>query len=258
MCSDVPGGPHGRVRAAAASTVGGGHVLELERHDVDVAGEGAHGVEVVVRGDDLDVGDLAGRACRRRARGCGRDSPCGARRSRTCARAGRCRARRSSRPAGSDSCRSRQRVLRAPAVLLGAERRSCSRSSGRALARMATASRRRIGRAGLADGQRRRPARRPASARSTAANRGPCSAWLWTGTPSTGSIVCAATMPGRCAAPPAPAMITSRPRASASRAYSAIQSGVRCAETTRHSCGTPNASAPRRRAASSPSPTCCP
>ena len=45
----------------------------------------------------------------------------------------------------------------------------------------------------------------------------PCSAALCTGTPSTGSTVCAATMPGRCAAPPAPAMITSMPRASAPR-----------------------------------------
>ena len=40
----------------------------------------------------------------------------------------------------------------------------------------------------------------------------PLSAALCTGTPITGSTVCAATMPGRCAAPPAPAMITSSPR----------------------------------------------
>src|SRR5262245_38900144 len=45
-------------------------------------------------------------------------------------------------------------------------------------------------------------------------------------------------MPGRCAAPPAPAMITSRPRLAAELAYSAIHAGVRCADTTRHSCGT--------------------
>ncbi len=31
-----------------------------------------------------------------------------------------------------------------------------------------------------------------------------------TGTPTTGSGVAAATMPGRCAAPPAPAMMTCR------------------------------------------------
>ncbi len=36
-----------------------------------------------------------------------------------------------------------------------------------------------------------------------------------TGTPNTGSVVCAAIMPGRCAAPPAPAMITRRPRPTA-------------------------------------------
>ena len=61
----------------------------------------------------------------------------------------------------------------------------------------------------------------------------PLSAALCTGTPMTGSTVCAATMPGRCAAPPAPAMITSRPRSSRADAYSAIQAGVRCADTTR-------------------------
>src|SRR5699024_7430937 len=43
----------------------------------------------------------------------------------------------------------------------------------------------------------------------------PCSARLCTGTPSTGSNVWAATMPGKWAAPPAPAMITSRPRSAA-------------------------------------------
>jgi hypothetical protein len=39
-----------------------------------------------------------------------------------------------------------------------------------------------------------------------------------TGTPSTGSVVLAATMPGRCAAPPAPAIITSRLRSWAASA----------------------------------------
>jgi hypothetical protein len=38
-----------------------------------------------------------------------------------------------------------------------------------------------------------------------------------TGTPTTGSGVTAASMPGRWAAPPAPAMITDRPRPAASR-----------------------------------------
>ncbi len=68
----------------------------------------------------------------------------------------------------------------------------------------------------------------------------PWSAWLSTGTPSTGRRVWAATMPGRWAAPPAPAMITWSPRPSAACANSAIQPGVRWAETTWHSCGTPN------------------
>src|SRR5204862_8069915 len=46
-----------------------------------------------------------------------------------------------------------------------------------------------------------------------------------TGTPSTGRRVLAAVMPGRCAAPPAPAISTSRPRARAPGAYA--QRGAR-------------------------------
>ena len=49
-------------------------------------------------------------------------------------------------------------------------------------------------------------------------------------------------MPGRCAAPPAPAMSTRSPRSSADDAYSKSRSGVRCAETTRCSNGTPSSS----------------
>ena len=56
-----------------------------------------------------------------------------------------------------------------------------------------------------------------------------------TGTPSTGRRVLAAVMPGRCAAPPAPAINTSSPRSCAEAAYSNNRSGVRCAETTRTS-----------------------
>ncbi len=40
---------------------GGGHVLELERDDVDTARELANLVEVVVRRHDLHVGNLSGR-----------------------------------------------------------------------------------------------------------------------------------------------------------------------------------------------------
>ena len=43
----------------------------------------------------------------------------------------------------------------------------------------------------------------------------PLSARLCTGTPSTGSRVFAASIPGRCAAPPAPAIITRKPRPTA-------------------------------------------
>jgi len=43
----------------------------------------------------------------------------------------------------------------------------------------------------------------------------PFKAFDSTGTPSTGSRVIDAHMPGRCAAPPAPAMMTFRPRPTA-------------------------------------------
>jgi hypothetical protein len=68
----------------------------------------------------------------------------------------------------------------------------------------------------------------------------PFNAFDCTGTPSTGRLVFAAVMPGRCAAPPAPAISTSRPRSRAEPAYSNNRSGVRCADTTRTSCGTPS------------------
>ncbi len=50
-----------------------------------------------------------------------------------------------------------------------------------------------------------------------------------------------AIMPGRCAAPPAPATITFSPRARAVFAYSTMRSGVRWAETICASKGTSSA-----------------
>ena len=51
------------------------------------------------------------------------------------------------------------------------------------------------------------------------------------GTPITGSVVKAAAMPGRCAAPPPPAIITRKPRLRADSAYSTSRCGVRCGDT---------------------------
>ena len=85
-----------------------------------------------------------------------------------------------------------------------------------------------------------RPARPRASARSTAASPSRRDVASGTGTPITGSGVTDASMPGRCAAPPAPATITRSPRPAAAAPYSSISRGVRCAETTRTSCGTSN------------------
>src|SRR5580704_11291089 len=56
------------------------------------------------------------------------------------------------------------------------------------------------------------------------------------GTPSTGMEVFAAVIPGKWAAPPAPAMMAFNPRPRAAAAYSNSRSGVRCAEITRTSC----------------------
>lgn len=53
-----------------------------------------------------------------------------------------------------------------------------------------------------------------------------------TGTPMTGSGVTDASMPGRWAAPPAPAMIARRPRPAAFSPYAIISRGMRWAETT--------------------------
>src|SRR5271165_3257051 len=49
-------------------------------------------------------------------------------------------------------------------------------------------------------------------------------------------------MPGRWAAPPAPAMMALRPRSRAAAAYSNNRSGVRCADTTRTSWAIPRES----------------
>ena len=88
-----------------------------------------------------------------------------------------------------------------------------------------------------------RPGCRPASGRSTAGC--PCrfnAHGIPPARPSTGSGVQAAHMPGRCAAPPAPAMITRKPRSRApTRRSRASRSGVRCADTIRVSCGTSSA-----------------
>ena len=58
----------------------------------------------------------------------------------------------------------------------------------------------------------------------------PCRCRLATGTPSTGTVVLAASMPGRCAAPPAPAMM---------RLQAARRPRLRHRRTCRRACGAP-------------------
>src|ERR1700730_5719598 len=102
---------------------------------------------------------------------------------------------------------------------------SFARRSGRDEARIATA---------------RRPAlAAPDGPMATVATGTPFGIWtvdsseskpfkaLTIGTPITGSTVWAAIAPARWAAPPAPAIITSRPRLAAGAAYSAVSAGVR-------------------------------
>ena len=196
-------------------------------------------IEVVVRRDDLDVGDLPGR---RVVLG----------RERVDAIASRRAAMANMRPSWP--------LPSTPIVAPGSDRRGVTEAMSRRTscghARRGTPAASRAARAATC--ARIATASSPALAAPAApiasvatgtpfgictidsSESSPLSAALCTGTPRTGSTVCAATMPGRCAAPPAPAMITSSPRAAALVAYSAIHAGVRCAETTRHSCGTPN------------------
>ena len=249
-----------RARSAAAAAVGRRNVLELEGDDVHAARERAHGVEIVVGRDDLEVGDLAGRRVvlgRERVDAVAH-APRGDREH--AARAGRRRARRPSAP-GAITC---DRLTAAcPGGPGGPARRgtpcSRSRSSGRALARMR-------------DGQQRRRWRRrpvPIASVPTGTPRGICtidssesrplSARLCTGTPSTGSDRvrrhharqvrgAAGARDDHLEAARFGARARTRP---CSRACGAPRRrGTRAARRS--------ASASRRRGASSPSPTCCP
>src|SRR3989344_4871261 len=62
------------------------------------------------------------------------------------------------------------------------------------------------------------------------------------GTPMTGSAVCAATPPAKCAAPPAPQINPLYPLVSLAFTYSTTASGVRCAESVCPSEPIPNSS----------------
>src|SRR4051812_870680 len=211
------------------------HVLELERDDVDFLGKGADRLDVVVRRDHFDVGDLARRRVvvwRERVDAVAEPARRHGKHATELAAAEHADSGPGSDDHGSVAART-------SAVILSRYCCSFARSSGRDVARIATAS---------------SPAlTAPDDPIATVATGTPLGIWtidssesrpfsaaLWTGTPITGRTVCAATIPGRCAAPPAPATITSRPRPTADVAYSAIHCGVRCAETTRASCGTPN------------------
>ena len=259
VCSTVAAGPHRREARRRRSAVAAGTFSNSNVTTSTLAGEAAHRVEIVVGGRDLEVGDLAGRRVVVGREACGRGSPCGARRWRTCGRAGRCPARRWSRPGRIGPFTAAVSPSTCPRLLARETSRSFSRSSGRAAGQDAHGQQRRVGRAGLADGQRAHRARRRASARSTAANRAlaaPGSAPARRA-PAARSAAHHARQVGRAAGAGDDHLAGRAPSAVA--AYSRIQLGravgrddaalVRHAEAGRAS---------RRRGASSPSRTCCP
>ena len=164
---------------------------------------------VVVSAAGEGGGDLGGRAAPRRARRHGICSRAGPPPSPASGRAGRRRRCRWSSRAGRSFGRFGDAVgLPLPPGL--EPRRPAPR---RRVARIAAASRPALAAPGLADRQRaHRHAGRHLDDREQAVEAGQ-RLGLSTGTPSTGSRVIDAAMPGRWAAPPAPAMITLRPRA---------------------------------------------
>ena len=159
-----------------------------------------------------------------------------------CARAGRrrecrCVDRRAAACAAQPGHRPAARSATA-AVCAPARRRAVRRAPRRASASIGAASSAALTAPGLADRQRAdRNARRHLDdgEQAVLAATAPCDS---TGTPNTGSGVSAAVMPGRCAAPPAPAMITLKP--AALRALGEIVRGG-------PACGGPRRSAPRAR-----------
>src|SRR5262249_13844929 len=213
-----------------------GDVLEFESHDRDAAGERAHGLEVVVGRAHLDVGDLAGGAVA--VGGEGVDPIAHPARREREHPPELAAAEDADRGPGEDTGAHVSLSWSTFRVCSSRNCRSFSRSGARARARMATARRAAFVAPALpiASVPTGTP---PGICAIESSESRPFSARLSTGTPRTGSSVCAATIPGRGAAPPAPAMMTSIPRASAEEAYSAMRAGVRWAETTAHSRGTP-------------------
>ena len=191
--------------------------------------------------EQLRVGELAAesaarpdrRARPRRDRGTGNPAPADSPPTRACGRAGR-------RPRCRRSCAA-ERVAGIGLLEdgVGLLRRGIYRARRRwpdaCSARMAAGEERGVLRARHADGERGDGTPAGICTIESSESR-PLSVFDCTGTPSTGSEVFEAVMPGRWAAPPAPAMMTSRPRCGGGGVFEQ-QVGVRWAETTRTSCG---------------------
>src|SRR5438045_2621573 len=128
--------------------------------------------------------------------------------------------------AGKDRAQELSSCCRTSSVRALRQARRRSRISGLCKATMAMASRAALAAPGLPIA--RVPTGTPLGIWTMESNEStPLSKVAGIGTPSTGNIVLDATMPGKCAAPPAAAIITCSPRDSALVAYSNIQSGVR-------------------------------
>ena len=215
-------------------------VLELGRDHGALGGQALQRRLVVERGDDVLVGDLA----RRRVRVGLEHHGAVAHRPR--------RHRRSTGRAGHR----RESPSVAGGVIMAAEACAAAASSwrlprGRRRARSPVRRRRRASSATANSAAFVAPAS-PMANVATGTPAGICTIEYsescpprWrraTGTPSTGTVVFAASIPGKCAAPPAPAMIARSPRPLADSAKANISSGMRWADNTCTSWATPNCS----------------
>ena len=207
----------GRAPATRRARRLGADILELEADHIDRRGECAQRRRRRRSRDGRRGGHLPGRAVLLRVRRCGSDSRAGPRPAPTSGRAGRRRRGRWWRSGGSGK-RRRCRLMRvgsaglghavglrrAPGIQPRGQRRVRWRRMAAASSAAFTAPARPIASV---------PTGMPAGICTIESRLSmPLSAWHSTGTPSTGSGVQAAHMPGRCAAPPAPAMMTFSPR----------------------------------------------
>src|SRR5579883_339940 len=172
----------------------GGHVLKLERHYADVAREFPDGIEIVVRRDHLDIGDLAGGCVLIGRKGVNAVTHAA---GRDCEHAAQLPAsEHADGGAGQNGLDHASTSARTLAACSSRNARSFSRSTGSWLARIATASSAAF--CAPAFPMASVPTGMPPGICTIDRSESiPLSAWLSMGTPSTGNNVFAETIPGR-------------------------------------------------------------